>query len=355
MKISKKIKYAPKYFPKRFFVFLFLIIVFLVVYNIENISKNVLNLFTGNNNASAKTLKTFITNDDLLKPNLKDFFLDKKEENIQVQELSKDGLVSVKNGPLRNSTEKEKITDGTISLYEVKQGDTLDTIAKLFGINKNTIIWANNIKNKNIKVGDSLLIFPMNGIEYIVKNSGTLSDIAKKYNADAKEIAEYNGISLDIELKKGDILFIPDAEIEEPKITTKNGDKITKTPVPKFKNNTKSGYFMLPVSSCKKSQSLHGPYTSAIDISCPIGTTVVAAAGGTVIRATSGGYNGGYGSVIIISHPNGTQTIYAHLSKVDVNVGQKVEQGQFIGRTGNTGKSTGPHLHFETRGTSNPF
>ena len=112
---------------------------------------------------------------------------------------------------------------------------------------------------------------------------------------------------------------------------------------------------MMPVSGCMKTQGLHGPYGTAVDIGCKIGTTVVAAAEGTVIKAASSGYNGGYGNVIILSHPNGTQSIYAHLSTVGVQVGQKLRQGQVMGTSGNTGLSSGPHLHFETRGTGNPF
>jgi murein DD-endopeptidase MepM/ murein hydrolase activator NlpD len=81
----------------------------------------------------------------------------------------------------------------------------------------------------------------------------------------------------------------------------------------------------------------------------------MASASGKVIVAKSGGWNGGYGSYVVISHPNGTQTLYGHLSAVTVSVGDEVSQGQTIGRMGSTGKSTGVHLHFEIRGARNPF
>ncbi len=67
------------------------------------------------------------------------------------------------------------------------------------------------------------------------------------------------------------------------------------------------------------------------------------------------GWNGGYGNYIVVLHPNGTQTLYAHLQKSIVLQGGRVEKGQVIGYSGNTGKSTGPHLHFEVRGAKNPF
>jgi len=69
----------------------------------------------------------------------------------------------------------------------------------------------------------------------------------------------------------------------------------------------------------------------------------------------SSGWNGGYGKYIVISHDNGTQTLYSHLSETAVSAGVKVSQGQTIGYMGNTGKSTGTHLHFEIRGAKNPF
>lgn len=83
-----------------------------------------------------------------------------------------------------------------------------------------------------------------------------------------------------------------------------------------------------------------------IDWATPIGTAVMASSGGTVTRA---GWGSGYGYVVYIQHADGRETRYGHLSKVLVSVGQKVSQGQKIALSGNTGRSTGPHLHFEIR------
>ena len=110
---------------------------------------------------------------------------------------------------------------------------------------------------------------------------------------------------------------------------------------------------MRPIVGGRKSQGIHG--YNAVDLAAPTGTPIIASASGKVIIARSSGYNGGYGLYVVISHPNGTQTLYAHMSKVNVSVGRFVERGEIIGAVGNTGKSTGPHLHFEVRGARNPF
>ena len=344
-----------------YFIFTFLIVYFFVSFIFKKV--NILNT------SSIKPIytKATLSDSELLKPTLNSFVSNSSnikdvnnddENNIDINE---DGVLTVKSGPLRLSTEKEKPVNDTISLYEVKKGDTLDTVAKLFGVSKNTIVWANSLKNSKVKLvpGTSLLIFPITGMQYRAKSTISIYAIAKKYNADANEIAEYNGIAIDSNLNKGDTVFIPDAEGETqvnavPKKNTKGKIVNKKVNLPKYKVNSIAGYFMRPVN-CVETQGLHGPYHSAVDLGCPIGTPVAAAADGTVIRAALGGYNGGYGSVIILSHPNGTQTIYAHLSQINVTVGQRVTQGQVMGATGNTGRSTGPHLHFETRGTANPF
>lgn len=87
-------------------------------------------------------------------------------------------------------------------------------------------------------------------------------------------------------------------------------------------------------------------YHNGIDIGAPFGTAIYASAGGTVSHA---GYWGDYGNIVIINHPNGAQTFYAHCQAIYVSVGQQVSQGQAIGEVGSTGMSTGPHLHFELR------
>lgn len=113
------------------------------------------------------------------------------------------------------------------------------------------------------------------------------------------------------------------------------------------------GYYALPITG-KLSQGIHD--VNAVDISAPVGTVVHAAAQGTVIAVTNDdGYSGGYGNYIIISHPNGTETLYAHLSYAIARVGDVVSQGQPIAYSGRTGKVTGAHLHFEVRGATNPF
>ena len=85
-------------------------------------------------------------------------------------------------------------------------------------------------------------------------------------------------------------------------------------------------------------------YHKGVDWAVPTGTTVVASCGGTVVKA---GWGSGYGYVIYIQHEDGSQTRYGHLSRVLVSSGQKVVQGQKIALSGNTGVTTGPHLHFE--------
>lgn len=87
-----------------------------------------------------------------------------------------------------------------------------------------------------------------------------------------------------------------------------------------------------------------GRLHTGIDITAPYGSSVRAAEAGKVVRA---GWNGGYGLEVEISHGEGVVTRYAHLSQIEVSVGQQVERGQVIGRIGSTGSATGPHLHFE--------
>jgi LysM repeat protein len=237
-----------------------------------------------------------------------------------------------------------------ISVYVVHKGDTLASIAKMYDVSPNTIKWANDIKG-TVKEGDILTILPISGIKYVVKKGDTLPAIAKKYKADVSDIEQFNDLAANEGLKIGDTIIIPDAEPETVAPKKTSG---TKTTTPVKNSPSYAGYYINPLPGAKKSQGIHGH--NGIDLArVAIGTPVLAAAKGTVILAKSGSYNGGYGNYVIVSHPNGTQTVYAHLNSVSVERGQVVSQGQKIGGMGNTGRSTGPHLHFEVRGAKNPF
>ncbi|HUQ30121.1 MAG TPA: M23 family metallopeptidase [Candidatus Paceibacterota bacterium] len=247
-----------------------------------------------------------------------------------------------------------------ISVYVVRKGDTLSVIAQMFNVSVNTVVWANDLgSTRAIHEGQTLVILPVSGVERTVIKGDTLKSIAKKYGADADEIAEYNGLESDAVLAVGTTLIIPGGEVATPvpvvkaKGVTRAGGKIYE-PYLGGSGAEIAGYFANPIPGARMTQGLHG--WNGIDLGAAKGTAIHAAAGGTVIVAkANGGWNGGYGNYVVISHPNGTQTLYAHMTSVGVSVGQAVSRSSYIGTVGSTGLSTGPHLHFEVRGAKNPF
>jgi murein DD-endopeptidase MepM/ murein hydrolase activator NlpD len=266
-----------------------------------------------------------------------------------------DGALLPLIGPMGTPVDlgEEGLFDGQISVYVVREGDTVAAIAKMFGVSANTIIWANDLDPKGkLKVGDTLIILPITGVQYEIKKGDTLESIAKKFGGDVTEIRRFNGLAVDEKIIPGDFLIIPNGDMHLAAAPAKKS-----TTAPKTATNLKSiepGFFIRPIGpgfQWRKSQGFHGPY-NAIDIAAPTGTPIQAAAAGTVISAKGGGWNGGYGQIVIIAHDNGTQTLYAHLSKVSTSVGARVGQGETIGLVGSTGRSTGPHLHFEIRGAA---
>ncbi|HWC57694.1 MAG TPA: peptidoglycan DD-metalloendopeptidase family protein [Candidatus Paceibacterota bacterium] len=279
----------------------------------------------------------------------------------------KDETITVPSADAVNDQHSPEVTDDqsqvAITTYTVASGDTLSGIAQKFGISINTIRWANDLtKNSLIKVGDELVILPFSGIEYTVKKGDTLSGITVKYGGDEKEIMDINGLDDEKDIKPGDKLLIPDGEM--PTATPPSEQKTSSsssTPTPSKNSDTNQttqphlseGYFAMPIPGSILTQGLHA--VNAVDFGAPVGTRVLAAADGTILIAKQGGYNGGFGSYIVINHPNGTQTLYAHLSEVEVSVGSKVTQGEEIAKSGDTGKSTGPHMHFEVHGATNPW
>ncbi len=259
-------------------------------------------------------------------------------------------------GPMGSLADVDSYKLDQITTYTVHSGDTLSKIADMFGVSVSTIYWANNMKRGDlVSPGDVLVILPISGIQYKVKKGDTVKSLAKRFKSDAEEIISYNnlpagqaGVSGDLE--EGTTIIIPDAEFSTP----------VQSPLSVHTNRYRGGsgpdlgnYFMRPITGGRKSQGIHG--FNGVDLADSCGTPIYASASGTVIIARANGWNGGYGWYIAIAHPNGTQTVYGHLSAVLASVGQYVSQGAQIGNIGNSGKSTGCHLHFEIRGAKNPF
>lgn len=277
-----------------------------------------------------------------------------------ISQVKNDQIAAADAGKITQQNEIEPIVDEKpeITVYTVKEGDTISTIAEKFNVSVNTIRWANELNAKStIKIGDKLTILPVTGIQYKVKSGDTISGIAKKFDADQMEIISFNDLENGQAIKVGMDLIIPDGEPVAPapkKVTAKKESSSTSSSKAKSTTTSTSGYYGMPIASGVKTQGIHG-YNS-IDIGAPIGTPVYAAADGEVIVVKGGSaWNGGYGNYIVIKHSNGTQTLYAHLSKNQVSIGDNVSKGEQIGLSGNTGRSTGPHLHYEVRGANNPL
>ncbi|MBI1957263.1 MAG: M23 family metallopeptidase, partial [Candidatus Niyogibacteria bacterium] len=243
-------------------------------------------------------------------------------------------------GPLGSIADIEDSAkpNGQISIYIVREGDSLSAIAKMFSVSVNTIVWANDLSRTDlIKTGQTLVILPISGVQYTVVKGDTVQSIAKKFKGDADEIIQYNDLPASGALAAGSAIVIPNGE-----------SYVVSTPTSRLRSASGPeypGYYIRPLVGGRKSQGLHG--YNGVDLANSCGTPVLAAASGDVIVGRSYGWNGGYGLYTVIRHPNNTQTLYSHLSSIIVEAGWPVVQGQVIGYVGSTGNSTGCHLHFE--------
>lgn len=186
------------------------------------------------------------------------------------------------------------------------------------------------------------------GVYHRVGQGETLSSICRSYEADCQEIAEVNGIMDPDHIEVGQRIFIPDATASR-QAAAPPGKPDQEVTIRKWK-----GRFVWPVHGVLTSRFgvRHGRRHDGIDIAAPAGTAVRAAADGKVLY--SGDQQTGYGNLVIIRHPDDMITVYAHNRRNLVAEGDRVEQGQTIAQVGSTGRSTGPHLHFEIRKRTKP-
>lgn len=269
-------------------------------------------------------------------------------------------------GPFNIDSGASGVSTGEISVHVVRpctedSCETLSHIAEMYGVSVNTILWANDISNpKSVQPGDTLVILPITGIRHVVKSQETLASIAKKYGAETSEQVEgmvsdmiaYNRLASSEDISVGATVVVPGGVMHTATVASTPAKSSSPARSSGSTASSASG-FVHPVPGAIRTQGIHG--YNAVDLAASIGTAIRAAADGEVIVSKVGGWNGGYGNYIVIRHGGGTQTLYAHNSSNLVSVGDTVSAGETIGAVGNSGQSTGPHLHFEVRGTSNPF
>ncbi len=237
--------------------------------------------------------------------------------------------------------------------YTVQGGDTLSSIAKKFSqkndpMDVDSIAYLNNFSDSKIlKPGDVIKIPPTAGVIVDVKSGDTIYSLAKKYGLpSAQPIVDwpYNSFVDDekFSLASGQTLVIPGGRA--PAVVQIMPSAPRSTPGSGI-FTPGNGQFSWPVQGLIT--QYFAWYHTGIDIAGPIGTAVTAADSGRVVSALYDNY--GYGYHVIIDHGNGYQTLYGHLSRIDVGAGQNVSRGQQLGLRGSTGRSTGPHVHFEVR------
>ncbi|MBP7842646.1 M23 family metallopeptidase [Candidatus Woesebacteria bacterium] len=273
--------------------------------------------------------------------------------NGEQQEASSNVLTSSAYGSdflTKQAEEVRQFRGGEIISHTVGEGETISSIATLYGLQQDTIIWENNLTAKSkIKPGDELRILPIDGVRHKVTRGETIYSIGKKYKLDGAQVQvivdyPFNEFLNDetFELATGQYVMVPDGVK-----ATVTASPVTRTvyTTPDAGAVTASGAFVWPAAG--RITQGYRFYHKAWDIASGGGGPILAADAGTVVA--SGWDPSGYGNKIVIDHGNGYVTLYGHMSVLQVQIGQRVNRGDVVGQMGSTGRSTGVHLHFEIR------
>ena len=276
--------------------------------------------------------------------------------------------------------------------YKIKKKDTIPAIAKRYGVKQDTILINNkDALNNKLKIGDTITFPSIDGLYYKLEKNDTLAKVAKKYGISVVDIVDYNNINPK-KLKAGTTIFLKGVTLQkykdvegrliatqqakEDKKKNKNKEKEQEKEKPEKPPKGTKGSPPPPPPEDNDDGGRSAAYSGAgfaypvryAGVSSPFGnryhpvlkryilhTGVDLVAKYVPLRAakagvvTFAGNMSGYGKIIIIRHDNGYETRYAHLSVISTNVGEHVNQGDLIGKTGNSGRTTGAHLHFEIR------
>jgi murein DD-endopeptidase MepM/ murein hydrolase activator NlpD len=264
--------------------------------------------------------------------------------------------------------------NGDLVFHEVMKGENPSIIARKYpGLTAQKLMEANGITNPaSIQIGTKLWVpNTVQGVTHVVQQGETLSDLLKKYEVDNLfEVCDVNGLSRDTnEVAVGTVLVIPGAKVKPQAPVKKRPTAIMIDPA-SFKGragwtwpvenqievSSPYGLRVDPFSLLKKKSGVAAgggkdgvkrSFHHGIDLAMPIGTPVKAARDGEVMKVSQSRW--GHGRMVQILHEDGWSTVYSHNSKILVKVGDRVRQGDVVALSGNTGRSTGPHLHFEVR------
>ena len=298
-----------------------------------------------------------------------------------------DTLDEVRTRQMRVAATKEKLEPIKTRSYVVAQGDSLWSISNSQNIELDTLVGSNVLKTSaRLRPGAILRIPNQDGIFYTLKKGEAIENVSKRYGVSMNKIKQVN-VDVDVaSLKTGDEIFLPGAkpegliehepvkvaevkELKKSAPVSKNNNSKTVAKTEKNEKSVKlpkgevavksSGGFRWPIMGRINSPfgwrqhpiTRRRDFHTGIDIKANRGDPIKAAGSGRIVYS---GWMGGYGKVLVIEHSNGQSTLYAHCSSLLVGKGENVSSGKLIAKVGTTGRSTGPHLHFEVRNGNSP-
>lgn len=234
-----------------------------------------------------------------------------------------------------------------VTEYTVVEGDNLTALAQRFNLKVDSLVMSNGFESADdtLSIGQKLLVPGVDALVYKIEEGDNFWTVADEFGMTEEEIVKANPEVDPQAVQVGALVLVPgNPERVRPLVASRSASrrsspaqtgKLVTRPVGGIVTD-EFGWRIHPVYGTRH-------FHDGTDFNAPVGTPVAAAADGTVIMAQ---YYGGYGKAIKVDHGGGVVTLYGHLSSYDVEVGQKVAAGQVIARSGNTGTSTGPHLHF---------
>ena len=293
-----------------------------------------------------------------------------------------DTLEEVRIRQIRIATiqDEEKVEPIATKNYVVSQGDSLWSIANSQNIELDTLVGSNTFKTSaRLRPGVILRIPNQDGIFYVMKKGEDIESVSKRYGVSMNKIRQVNATQNIAALRAGDEIFLPDAKPEsvienkdvklaevKKSSPAKPAKTAPKTPAKAEKPSGSEvavrrarGGFRWPVMGRINSPfgwrqhpiTRRKDFHTGIDIKADRNDPIKAAGSGRIVYS---GWMGGYGKVLVIEHPNGQSTLYAHCSTLLAGKGASVSSGQLVARVWTTGRSTGPHLHFEVRNGNSP-